>query len=605
LILFLPTTRDEMKELGYVELDVILVTGDTYIDSPYIGAAMIGKYLHSKGYRVGIIAQPDIDDDKDISRLGEPLLFWGVTGGSVDSMVANYTASDKRRQQDDFTPGEKNDRRPDRAVLAYTNLIRRFFKNTRPIVLGGIEASLRRITHFDYWSNSVRRPVLFDAKADYLVYGMGEKAVLKLADAFKRGIDNSSTDIRNTVCAIKGVSFICNHLEFEKLKIAESHIELASFEHCSTSTTESKKCFIEMFGTFYNNNEAQTSKGLYQKVGDRYLVQNPPQPLADKLELDSYYDLSFERDVHPFYASQGKVRALDTIRFSITTHRGCYGECNFCAITVHQGRTILSRSEESILKEAASFTSHPKFHGVIADVGGPTANMYGYECTKKIKAGVCDDKRCVFPKTCETLKPNHFLQLNLLKKLKNMSGVKHIFIASGIRYDLIMDDYKYGHDYLREVVENHTSGQLKIAPEHTDKNVLKLMGKPDNDRLGEFVTAFEKLSNENSKNYHIRNINKSGVGGKKKFLTYYFIAAHPGCSEKEMKQVKEYTSQNLGLNPEQVQIFTPTPSTWSSIMYYTGFNPFQRTSDGFEEIFVEKNVQRKIRQKEILTAKHY
>ena len=605
MILFLPTTRDEMKELGYVELDVILVTGDTYIDSPYIGAAMIGKYLHSKGYRVGIIAQPDIDDDKDISRLGEPLLFWGVTGGSVDSMVANYTASDKRRQQDDFTPGEKNDRRPDRAVLAYTNLIRRFFKNTRPIVLGGIEASLRRITHFDYWSNSVRRPVLFDAKADYLVYGMGEKAVLKLADAFKRGIDNSSTDIRNTVCAIKGVSFICNHLEFEKLKIAESHIELASFEHCSTSTTESKKCFIEMFGTFYNNNEAQTSKGLYQKVGDRYLVQNPPQPLADKLELDSYYDLSFERDVHPFYASQGKVRALDTIRFSITTHRGCYGECNFCAITVHQGRTILSRSEESILKEAASFTSHPKFHGVIADVGGPTANMYGYECTKKIKAGVCDDKRCVFPKTCETLKPNHFLQLNLLKKLKNMSGVKHIFIASGIRYDLIMDDYKYGHDYLREVVENHTSGQLKIAPEHTDKNVLKLMGKPDNDRLGEFVTAFEKLSNENSKNYHIRNINKSGVGGKKKFLTYYFIAAHPGCSEKEMKQVKEYTSQNLGLNPEQVQIFTPTPSTWSSIMYYTGFNPFQRTSDGFEEIFVEKNVQRKIRQKEILTAKHY
>ncbi|MDH4262554.1 MAG: YgiQ family radical SAM protein [Spirochaetia bacterium] len=604
-MLFLPTTRDEMKELGYVELDVILVTGDTYIDSPYIGAAMIGKYLHSKGYRVGIIAQPDIDDDKDISRLGEPLLFWGVTGGSVDSMVANYTASDKRRQQDDFTPGEKNDRRPDRAVLAYTNLIRRFFKNTRPIVLGGIEASLRRITHFDYWSNSVRRPVLFDAKADYLVYGMGEKAVLKLADAFKRGIDNSSTDIRNTVCAIKGVSFICNHLEFEKLKIAESHIELASFEHCSTSTTESKKCFIEMFGTFYNNNEAQTSKGLYQKVGDRYLVQNPPQPLADKLELDSYYDLSFERDVHPFYASQGKVRALDTIRFSITTHRGCYGECNFCAITVHQGRTILSRSEESILKEAASFTSHPKFHGVIADVGGPTANMYGYECTKKIKAGVCDDKRCVFPKTCETLKPNHFLQLNLLKKLKNMSGVKHIFIASGIRYDLIMDDYKYGHDYLREVVENHTSGQLKIAPEHTDKNVLKLMGKPDNDRLGEFVTAFEKLSNENSKNYHIRNINKSGVGGKKKFLTYYFIAAHPGCSEKEMKQVKEYTSQNLGLNPEQVQIFTPTPSTWSSIMYYTGFNPFQRTSDGFEEIFVEKNVQRKIRQKEILTAKHY
>jgi uncharacterized radical SAM protein YgiQ len=588
--MFLPTTRDEMKKLGWSKLDAIIVTGDTYIDSPYIGAALIGKYLRSKNYRVGIIAQPDINDENDICRLGEPELFWGVTGGSVDSMVANYTASGKRRKQDDFTPGEINDRRPDRAVIIYSNLIRRYFKNTRPIILGGIEASLRRTSHYDFWSNSVRRSILFDAKADYLVYAMGEKAALELAHTLKSCVNKNPFEIKSDVAGIKGINFLCSFPEFKKFKIAETHVELPSYEQCSDASTEAKNQFIEMFNAFYNNNDALTARGLYQKTGDRYLVQNPPQRPADSRELDLYYDLPFERDVHPFYASQGKVRALETIRFSITTHRGCYGECNFCAITVHQGRTIVSRSESSILAEAGSFTRHPDFHGVISDIGGPTANMYGFECAKKIKAGVCDDKRCVFPETCETLKPNHLPQIRLLKKLKSMAGIKHAFVASGIRYDLILDDEKHGRDYLREVVLHHTSGQLKIAPEHTDKKVLKLMGKPDNDRLDEFVQTFQKLSETNST--------------KKQFLTYYFIAAHPGCGEKEMKDVKAYATKNLALNPEQVQIYTPTPSTWSSVMYYTGLNPFIKTPTGYEKIDVEKNVAKKVRQKEILTVKN-
>ena len=586
--MFLPTTPEELKQLGWSKLDIILVTGDTYIDSPFTGAALIGKYLLSKGFRTGIIAQPDIKKEDDIMRLGEPQLFWGVTGGSVDSMVANYTASDKWRKQDDFTPGGENNRRPDRAVIAYANLIRRFFKNTRPIVLGGMEASLRRICHYDYWSNSVRRPILFDAKADYLVYGMGEKTALELATALASSGEKNQLEVKAQIQKIKGLCYICNSNEFHQFSLSNSHQELPSYEKCSDTSTDAKINLIEMFHTFYNNNDALTARGLFQKTGDRYLVQNPPQDLPDPSELDSCYNLPFERNVHPYYSAMGKTRALETIQFSITTHRGCYGECNFCAITVHQGRTISSRSEESIEKEAKLFLKHPEFKGIIHDVGGPTANMYGFECSKKIKTGICDDKRCVFPQTCETLKPDHHRQIKLLKKLSNLPGIKHVFVASGIRYDLILDDEKNGYPYLRELAQNHTSGQLKIAPEHTEKKVLKLMGKPENRRLGEFVKAFHQVSLD---------------AGKKQFLTYYFIAAHPGCSEAEMRQTKEYVTRNLSLNPEQVQIYTPTPSTWSSIMYYTEMNPFKKSGKTYETIFVEKNITKKIVQKEILTNK--
>ncbi|MBU1096591.1 MAG: YgiQ family radical SAM protein [Bacteroidetes bacterium] len=561
--MFLPTTKEEIIKLGWEKLDVILVSGDSYIDSPYIGIAVIGKLLLSQGYRVGIIAQPDYNTSEDITRLGEPELFWGVSGGSVDSMVANYTASKKKRRQDDFTPGGENNKRPDRAVIAYSNLIRRYFKNTKPIVLGGIEASLRRVVHYDFWSDKLRRSILFDSKADYIVYGMGEKAVLEMAAKFKK---KKSPD------NVKGLCYISNEPKYE-------YLQIPSFEDC----LQSKKTFTEMFNLFYNNNDAITARGLYQQTGDRYFIQNPPQPNPSVDEIDSYYDMDYERELHPFYLKDGKVRALDTIRFSITTHRGCYGECNFCAIAVHQGRTIVSRSKDSIIKEAEKFTLNKNFKGNIMDVGGPTANMYDYECDKKLKLGVCDTKRCVFPDTCKALKPTHKPQIELLKDLQKISGVNKVFVASGIRYDLVTDDKEFGYEYLKQVVSKHTSGQMKIAPEHSNDKVLELMGKPGKKSLEKFKDMFYKYTRE---------------AGKDQYLTYYFIAAHPGCTDKEMETLKEFASDKLSISPEQVQIFTPTPSTYSTLMYYTEMNPFTN-----QKIFVEKNLSGKMAQKDIITQK--
>ncbi|MFH1194474.1 MAG: YgiQ family radical SAM protein, partial [bacterium] len=558
--MFLPTTKDEVNKLGWNKLDIILVSGDSYIDSPYIGIAVIGKLLQAHGYSVGIIAQPDINSEKDITRLGEPELFWGVSGGSVDSMVANYTASKKKRRQDDFTPGGENNKRPDRAVIAYTNLIRRFFKNTKPVVLGGIEASLRRVAHYDFWSDKLRRSILIDAKADYLVYGMGEKAILEIAAKLKKN---------KTLEPVKGICYVSNEPRYE-------YLQLPSYEDC----VEDKDSFVEMFNEFYKNNDPITAKGLCQPTGERYLIQNPPQPNPTVEEIDSFYDLNYERELHPFYAKEGNVRALDTIRFSITTHRGCYGECNFCAIAVHQGRTIVSRSKDSILKEAEAFTHHKNFKGNILDVGGPTANMYDYECDKKLKLGVCDNKRCVFPDTCKALKPNHKPQIDLLKGIQKIAGVKKVFIASGIRYDLVTDDKEHGYVYLKQVVSKHTSGQMKIAPEHSNDRVLELMGKPGKKSLEKFKDMFYKYSRE---------------AGKDQYLTYYFIAAHPGCTENEMEDLKSFASNKLEISPEQVQIFTPTPSTYSTLMYYTETDPFTG-----KKIFVEKNHSGKENQKNII-----
>ena len=560
--MFLPTTREEMKKLSWDRLDVIIVTGDTYIDSPYIGAAVIGKVLQAAGYKVGIIAQPDTESEKDISRLGEPDLFWGVTSGSVDSMVANYTALKKRRRKDDFTPGGKNTRRPDRATILYSNLIRKYFKNTRPIVLGGIEASLRRIAHYDYWDNKIRRAILFDAKADILVYGMGENSVLKLAHNLKIGKDWKD---------IRGICYISPHPK-EEYKILPSYQEIK----------EVKKKFISMFHTFYINNDPLTAGGLCQQQDSRYLIQNPPAcPLAQK-ELDRVHDLPYEREVHPYYKKEGEVEALKTIKFSITTHRGCYGECNFCSITIHQGKVVQGRSENSILKEAKLLTKLDDFKGYILDVGGPTANMYKIECQKKIKSGSCPNKRCLYPQICPNLKINHKMQMEILKKIRQIERVKKVFVASGIRYDMLLSDQKYGEKYLRELAKYHISGQLKIAPEHTENNVLEKMGKPDRGYLKIFRDKFLQINKEQKKT---------------QFLTYYLIAAHPGCKEEDMYKLKEYTSKELKLNPEQVQIFTPTPSTYSTLMYYTESDPFTGKA-----IFVEKNLKKKARQKEVIIS---
>ena len=557
-----------MQYLGWDQLDVILVTGDSYIDSPFIGIAVVGKILTQAGYRVGVIAQPALDTDEDISRLGEPRLFWGVSAGSIDSMVANYTALKKKRKSDDSTPGGINNRRPDRAVIVYTNLIRRYFKNTRPIVLGGIEASLRRIAHYDYWSDRVRASILFDSKADYLLYGMAEISVRELAHAL-----HSGKDLRT----IRGMCFIANATELAQHAIG--YLELPAYE----KVKEDHQAFIDMFHLFYRNNDPLTAKGLYQQHGSRYLVQNQPAIYTTQAELDAVYALGYERAQHPYYERQGKVKALETIQFSVSTHRGCYGECNFCAIAVHEGRTVRWRSPESILDEVRTFPDLPDFKGVIQDLGGPTANMYGFECAKKLETGSCPAKRCLTPDICPVLKIDHQPQLALLKQVQRIPGVKKVFVASGIRYDMVLGDLRCGRQYLQEVITHHVSGQMKVAPEHSEDQVLHLMGKPGKASLLKFKEIFDQITQ---------------AAGKEQYLTYYLIAAHPGCSEQDMQRLKRLTSQKLKVNPEQVQIFTPTPSTYSSVMYYTGLDPFTR-----QPIFVEKDPRRKERQKYILLKK--
>lgn len=559
--MFLPTTKQELAKLGWKKLDIIIISGDTYIDSSYSGAAVIGNVLSNTGYKVGIIAQPDVNSDKDIKRLGEPELFWGVTSGCVDSMVSNFTASKKRRRQDDFTPGGLNNRRPDRAVIAYSNLIRQYYKNTKPIVIGGIEASLRRIAHYDYWDDKIRRSILFDSKADLLVYGMGEKAVIEIAQKF-------SAD--EQVDEVRGICYISKTPK-------ENYIQLPSYYKVCAD----KKKFIEMFHIFYRNNDPVTSNGLCQQHSDRYLIQNPPAQNLSQEEIDKIYNLDYERNVHPFYLKDGKVRAMDTIRFSITTHRGCYGECNFCAISVHQGTSITSRSEKSILKEANEIVNDPGFKGYIQDVGGPTANMYATGCGKMQAHGKCLKKDCVFPTTCKNLDIDHRPQIELLRKLRKIEGLKKVFVASGIRYDMILDDEESGNEYLNELIEHHVSGQIKIAPEHTEDKVLGLMRKPGMRYLKEFKKRFEKL-------------NKN----KNQFLTYYLIAAHPGCDIEDEIKMKQFVSKELHTNPEQVQIFTPTPSTYSTLMYFTEMNPWTG-----EKLFVEKNIGGKEKQKKIITNK--
>jgi uncharacterized radical SAM protein YgiQ len=560
--MFLPTSKKELQSLGWKRLDIILVTGDTYIDTPHIGIAVIGKVLLNAGYRVGIIAQPDISSDKDIARLGEPELFWGVTAGSIDSMISNYTATLKRRNLDDLTSGGQNTKRPDIAVIAYANLIHRYFKRTKPVIIGGIEASLRRISHYHYWSNSVRRSVLFDSRADILVYGMGEKTVLKLADHLRR---------HKPVNDIRGMCYIAKEKK-------EGYIELPSH----AEVAQDKALFSKMFNIFYQNNDPLTARGLCQKQDTRYLIHNPPQFPLTTDELDRIHELDYEREIHPYYQPGGHVRALDTIRFSIVSHRGCYGECNFCTIAVHQGRTVIERSAASILREAEHLTHHPEFKGIIQDVGGPTANMYGINCKQGKKHGTCRNKRCLTPVICENLFVSHKRQIRLLQEIRQLPKVRKVFIGSGVRHDLILKDRTHGIRYLEQIIQHHISGQLKIAPEHSENHILRLMGKPGPDALKQFVESFYRTNK---------------ALGKKHFLTCYFIAAYPGCTFEDMLKLRRFTRQVLKFRPEQVQIFTPSPSTTATLMYYTEAS----IHDG-KPLFVEKNIKKKEKQKNILQS---
>ncbi len=561
---FLPTTKEELKELGWDRCDVILVSGDAYVDSPYIGVAVVGRILQSIGFKVGIIAQPDIKRDIDIKRLGEPRLFWGVSGGSVDSMVANYTASKRFRKSDDYTPSGINNKRPDRAVLAYTNLIRQHFKKTVPVLLGGIEASLRRVTHYDYWSDNLRKPILFDSKADYLIYGMGENAIKEFAMALNSG--NSPKDIRG-VCYIDSVP-------------KDDFLQLPSHDEC----IKDKEKYIDLFDIFYDHNDPISAKGLCQKVDTRYLIQNPPSHYLNEPQMDEIASLPYTRKPHPYYAKDGKIKCLDTIGYSVTTHHGCWGECNFCAIGVHQGRTIRTRSEKSIISEVVSYTKDPNFKGIINDLGGASANMYGYECDKKLNHGTCAHQRCVDHKRlCRQMKVDHSRLISLMRSVRKIRGVRKAFVQSGIRYDIIAKDKEHGETYLRELVNHHISGQMKIAPEHTEDKVLDLIGKPGKQSLRDFKQLFDKVN---------------GSGQDKKYLTYYLIAAHPGCDIKDMQNLKNFTTNELRINPEQAQIFTPTPGTYSAIMYYTGLDPKTK-----KPISVEKNMAKKEEQKSIVVAK--
>lgn len=560
--MFLPTTREEMNQSGWDRLDVILITGDSYIDSPFMGVAVIGKVLLAAGYKVGIIAQPDTQSEMDITRLGEPRLFWGVTAGSIDSMVANYTATGRPRRADDYTPGGRNTKRPNRATLVYANLIRRFFKNTAPIVLGGVEASLRRVAHYDFWTDSIRRSVLFDAKADYLLYGMAEGAVLALAQAL---------DHEEEPTSIRGLCYISRDLP-------PDYVTLPSYEQVA----EDKDAFTAMFHTFYHNNDPISAQGLAQRHGDRYLVQNPPYPSLTQTELDRIHELDYERAQHPYYAKQGDVKALETIRFSIPTHRGCYGECHFCAIAVHEGRTVQWRSQDSILREARALTQLPDFTGFIYDLSAPTANMYGFECPVKLTRGACEDKSCIYPTICPTLPVDHQQQTELLRKMRQIKGVKKVFVGSGLRYDLILADEAEGEAYLRELVRHHVSGQLRVAPEHSEPAVLARMHKPSTESLIAFKQRFDALGDD------VR---------RKQYLSYYLIAAYPGCTMDDMRALRQFASQTLGILPEQVQVFTPTPSTYASVMYYTEKDPFTG-----EPLFVEKNPAARQRQKEQITG---
>jgi len=560
--MFLPTTKEEVKDLGWDAVDVILVTGDSYIDSPLVGVAVIGKVLADAGYRVGIIAQPGLSSGSDISRLGEPGLFWGVTGGCIDSMIANRTASGKKRKSDDYTPGGTNSRRPDRAVIAYTNLIRKHFKKTRTIVLGGIEASLRRIAHYDFWSDRIRRSILFDAKADYLLYAMAERSAVELAHCLRDGKDPRH---------VRGLCYISGD-------VPPGCLVLPSFREAA----EDRPSFTRMFHTFYRNNDPPTAVPLAQQQDTRFLIQNPPAFYLSTEELDAVHGLEYERELHPFYRSHGRVKALETMRFSIATHRGCYGECNFCAIAVHQGRTVRWRSKPSILAEARQISSHPLFKGTIQDVGGPTANMYGFECSRKKSKGCCPEKRCLFPTVCPGLAVNHASQLSLLKGLREIEGVRKVVVASGIRHDMVLADRQNGTRYLQDLIRHHVSGQVKIAPEHSEKSVLDMMGKPGKEVLLAFRDLYGRLNKKQQ---------------RKQFLSYYIIAAHPGCTHRDMAKLKSFAQGNLGTIPEQVQIFTPSPSTYSTLMYWTERDPFTG-----KPCFVEKTFRGREKQKQVLTG---
>ena len=537
---FLPTSRSDLQARGWDSLDIILITGDAYVDHPAYGTAVIGRFLENAGFKVGVIAQPDCSTTDDFTRLGKPSLFFGVTAGNLDSMVANYTANKLPRSDDDYSPGGASGRRPDRATIIYTNKIRQAFGSI-PVVIGGMEASMRRLAHYDYWSDKVRRSILPDSKADILVYGMGETQVLQIAGRLRNGesIKNIS-DVRGTVIARNSTEGL------------EDFIVIPSFEEVARDKTK----FISAAKTLYYEADPVRGHTIVQQHNNRFVIELPPAKPLKTEELDGIYALPYTRRWHPSYDESGGVPGLETVRFSVISHRGCPGGCNFCSLYMHQGRILSSRSEISIINEIKKIASQEDFRGTITDIGGPTANMYAARCSSWEKAGACRNKRCLVPSRCPSLKPGYSNTLKLWQKALAIPKVKHVFVGSGIRYDLAADD---GSDaYLKALCSSHISGQLKVAPEHTESLVLGLMSKPEFGVYEEFTKRFGEA-------------NKKLL--KKQYLVNYFITGHPGSGLAETLKMA-LKLESMGIRPEQVQDFIPLPMTISGCMYHTQIDPF-------------------------------
>lgn len=558
---FLPINIEDMKKRGWVQCDFVFVTGDAYVDHSSFGAAIISRLLERYGYKVGIIAQPDWKDVKSFKALGEPRLGFLINSGNIDSMVNHYTTFKKKRRTDVFSPGGKPNLRPDRAVTVYSNKIREAYKHA-PIIIGGIEASLRRLSHYDYWSNSVKRSILMDSGANLLVYGMGEKAIIQIAEALNSGLPiEEITFINGTVYKTK-----------DKERAFEPVI-LPNYEEVSTS----KKTYADSFKIQFENTDSKSGKTLVEQYNTVYVVQNPPMEILTQQELDDIYDLDYMNDYHPIYKNSGGIPALNEIKFSITSVRGCFGGCSFCALNFHQGRIIQSRSHESILKEAEKMSKDKEFKGYIHDVGGPTANFRIKACKKQEKYGACKDKNCLSPERCKNLQVTHSDYLDLLRKIRKINGIKKVFIRSGIRYDYAI--YDKNDNFIRELCQNHVSGQLRTAPEHVSKSVLELMGKPPIKTYNQFVNIF----NEENKKLN-----------KKQYIVPYFISSHPGSKIKDAIELAEYI-RDIGHMPEQVQDFYPTPGTLSTCMYYTGINPL--TS---ESVYIPRDIEERKMQRALL-----
>ncbi|WP_371371193.1 YgiQ family radical SAM protein [Sporomusa aerivorans] len=559
---FLPTTREDMAQRGWEQLDFLFISGDAYVDHPSFGPAIICRLLEKYGYKVGIIAQPDWRSTNDFKRLGKPKLGILVSAGNLDSMLNKYTAAKKYRSTDNYSPGGQAGLRPERATIVYCNRIREIWKKT-PLIIGGIEASLRRFAHYDFWSDSVRRSVLIDSRADLLIYGMGEKQIKDVASQLADGI---------TIDAIRDIPGTCYRTD--SIEHLWDYIEVPGYQ----DIVKSKADFARAFKTQYLEQDPIRGKTIVQSHGEQYIVQNPPAKPLSTLEMDEIYDLPYQRTYHPCYASSGGIPAIQEVKFSIVSHRGCYGSCSFCALYAHQGRIIQSRSQESIVHEAQTIVKLPDFKGYIHDVGGPTANFRQPACQYQADRGTCRGKQCLFPNACKSLNTNHTEYLELLRAIRKIPGIKKVFVRSGLRYDYLLaaDD----NEFLRELCEHHISGQLKVAPEHISPKVTQLMGKADKTTYLRFKKAYEEMNKKL---------------GKEQYLVPYFMSSHPGAGLKEAIELAEFL-RDTGYHPEQVQDFIPTPGSLSTCMYYTGINPLTGEKVYVARDFHDKRLQRALLQ---------